>query len=77
MLYKVNRPKIYYKILNLRLLYIFSDLTIMQQDHQQVTVVTSFGLLFRPSSDHASLRVKEKSHSLLNVKMGRDLTPLV
>jgi len=36
------------------------------------------GLLFRPSSDHVSFRVKEKPLNHLTVKMGRDffsLTP--
>jgi len=39
-------------------------------------MVTSFGLLFRPSSDHASFRIKEKPNIHLNVKMGRDLVSL-
>jgi len=36
-------------------------------------MVTRFGPLFRPSSDHASFRIKEKPYSCLNIKMGRDL----
>ena len=48
----------------------------MQQYHQQLTMVTSFGLLFRPSSDYASFGITEKPYNRLNVKMGRDLTPL-
>jgi len=36
-------------------------------------MLTSFGLLFSPSSDPAAFRIKEKPHNLLNVKMGRDL----
>jgi len=39
-------------------------------------MVTSFGLLVRPSSDHASFRIKEKPYDHLNVKMGRDFIPL-
>jgi hypothetical protein len=53
--------------------YIFIEHTIMQQHHQQVTMVTSFVILFRPSSENESFRIKEKLHSRLNVKMGRYL----
>jgi len=45
----------------------------MQQHRQQHSMLTSFGLLFSPSSDPAAFRIKEKPHNLLNVKMGRDL----
>ena len=55
------------------LFYIFIEHTVMQQHHQQFTMVTRFGPLFRPSSDHASFRIKEKPYSCLNIKMGRDL----
>jgi len=55
--YQVNRPKTYYKIFNLHRLYIFLELSVMQQHHQEVTIVTCFGLLFRSSSDHASFRI--------------------
>ena len=65
--YQVNRPKTYYKIFTLHRLYIFLELTVMQH-HQQVTMVTSFGLLFRPSSDYASFRIKEKPHNFLMSK---------
>jgi hypothetical protein len=40
-------------------MYITED-SVMQQPHQQLTVVTVFGLLSGPSSDHASARIKEK-----------------
>jgi len=53
--------------------YIFIEYTITQHHHQQFTMVTSFVLLFRPSSETESFRIKEKPHSRLNVKMGRDL----
>jgi hypothetical protein len=49
----------------------------MQQHHQQFAMIASFSLLFMPSSDHASFRVKEKPHNLLNVEMGKDLVPLM
>lgn len=52
--------------------YIFIEYTIMQRHHQQFTVVASF-VLFRPSSESESFRIKENPHNLLNVKIGRDL----
>ena len=55
---------------------VFVEHTVMQQHNQQFTVVTRFGNLFRPSSDHASFRIKEKPYSHLNVKMGRFLVPM-
>jgi hypothetical protein len=39
-------------------------------------MVTSFGLLFRPLSEDAPFRIKEKLYHHLNVKMGRGLVPL-
>jgi hypothetical protein len=53
--------------------YVFIEHIIMQQHHQQFTMVTGFGCLCRPSSDRASSRIQEKPYSHLNVKMGRDL----
>ena len=50
----------------------FIEYTIMQRHHQQFTVVASF-VLFRPSSESESFRIKETPHNLLNVKIGRDL----
>jgi len=38
-------------------------------------MVNTFGFLFRPSSEHASFRIKEKPNNGLNIKMGRDLVP--
>ena len=52
--------------------YIFIEYTVMQQHHQRFTMVTSFILRFRPSSENESFRIKEKPHNRLNVKMGRD-----
>jgi hypothetical protein len=41
--------------------YIVIEYTVKQQHHQQFT---TFGLLFKPSSDHALLRIKEKDDGL-------------
>ena len=35
-----------------------------------------FGFLFKPSSDHASFRIKEESYSRRNIKMGTRLFPV-
>jgi len=36
-------------------------------------MVTSFGLILRPPSYHASITVKETTHNRLNVKMERNI----
>jgi len=41
----------------------------MLQHHQHFKMVTSFILLFRPSSDHASFQIKEKPCNHLNTKL--------
>ena len=47
----------------------------MQQHHKLLTIVGSFGLLFRPLSDQASFRIEEKPCNHPNVKMGTDFLP--
>ena len=53
--------------------YVSIEHTVMQQHLQQFTMVTRCSHLFRPLSDHALFRIKEKPYNRLNVKMGRDL----
>jgi hypothetical protein len=47
----------------------------MQQRHQQFTLVTSFGLLFRPLSEDAPFRIKEKLYDHFNIKWEQILFP--
>jgi hypothetical protein len=46
------------------------------QCHEEFTIVTSFGLLFRPSSDDSSFGIKEKPYNRHNVKTERDIVPI-
>jgi len=45
----------------------------MQQNHQQFKMVAGFGHLFRPSSDRASLKIKENPQNRHNLKLGTHL----
>jgi len=48
----------------------FIENTAMQQRPEQFTIFTSFGLLFRPSSDHSSFGIKEKTIQSSQCKNG-------
>jgi len=41
----------------------------MQQHHQKFKMVAGFGRLFKPSSDRASLKIKENPKNRHNLKM--------
>jgi len=62
----LNDTSVLYSSIN-----IFIEHIVMQQHHRKFTMVTSFGLLFRPLSEDMPFRIKEKLYHHLNVKTGR------